>query len=148
MSYRRCLECRTWFESDGDGRCIACGASVPEGAGRPASSAPSAHQGTLRDLGTARIVFAVIGGLAVFNFCMGLGVAGLITHFPAALLVLAAVAAVVARHRKGFNTAGAGRGIFTFLEIIGVVVVVLVFVGLGLIILLFIACATGGLKLG
>jgi hypothetical protein len=144
----RCPKCRSFCDPEQIARCQLCGAPLPEAALRPERAAPKVHRETRRDLGSTRITFAVIGGLALLNFSLGLGVGGFRLHSPVVLLILVAVAALFVRRKKLPDVDGAGRVILNIFATIGIVVVGALCIGFGLLLLLFIACATGGLKLG
>ena len=146
MILRRCQKCRTFCEGDAPILCSMCGSLLPATPGRPVQPAEAPAQAR-RDHGSARIAFSVIGILAALNFSLGLGTSGLLVPFLAILLILAALVSLLAR---GMNpdVDRAGRVILNVFAGIGILVVVAAAAAFGLLILLFVVCASGGLKIG
>jgi hypothetical protein len=146
MNLRRCPSCRTFCEVERDALCPFCGAQLPDAAGTPRAAPPILREAS-RDFGTSRIVFAVIGLLALVSFDLSLqGFRARLAFLAAA--VLAVLVRVLARRTMGLGSDSAGRDILNALAAFGVQAAVLVCIGVGLLILLFIVCAAGGLNFG
>ena len=146
MTLRRCPSCRTLCDAERDLRCFACGAEFGAAAAVERTHPPvilAARRDT-RMANGALFVFALIGGIGVFNVALLPGLDGL---GQILLLVVLAASAVVGTacvfRNPGPSHDTAGRVILKVFATLGVAFLALAALLVGLVVLIFVTCTLG-----